>query len=256
MRRSNLPSAVTLAFAFAFVACRAELAVIDPPAPTPIDTPAVDAAIADTSRPPVTDAGREAEASVVPSDCPAPRALGPANVPAGFLRPVKVTIAGVADGDSGRYNFPNAANQGVRMLWVNTEESFGDDMTAFGVQTKATVIKWITDAKDIQIAVQETSTGSGIPDSDPYDRWLSVVFLDGELLQTRIVREGLSAYYTTFGCAGAPFHDALLHSEAEANKNKRGIWGPGPHNDYSIVLAEWIGTRKCRPNPFLAPYCP
>lgn len=236
MRRSILPVVVTLVLA----ACRSE--VVEP-APTTIGTP--------TGK----DAGGEADTSTIPSNCPAPRALGPANVSAGFLRPVKVTIAGVADGDSGRYNFPNAANQGVRMLWVNTEESFGDDMTAFGVETKATVIKWITDAKEIQIAVQETAPGSGIPDSDPYDRWLSLLFLDGELLQTRIVREGLSAYYTAFGCAGAPFHDALLHSEAEANANKRGIWGPGAHNDYRVVLTAWIGTRKCRPNPFIAPYC-
>lgn len=238
MRPPLLPLVVTLAL---LAACSAPLRE---PIPVPDTSPAA------------TDAGDGADTSTIASPCPAPIAIGPANVPAGFLRPVKVTIAGIADGDSGRYNFPNAQNQGIRLLWINTEESFGDDMTDFGVKTKATVIQWINAAKEIQIAVQETARGSGVPDSDPYDRWLSVMFVDGELLQTRIVREGLSAYYTAFGCADAPFHEALLHSEAEANVNSRGIWGPGPHNDYRVALAEWIGTRKCRPNPFLASYCP
>jgi len=187
--------------------------------------------------------------------CPAPKRLGLADIPTGYLPPVKVTIADVADGDSGRYSFPSAQNQGVRLLYVNTEESFGAEMTAFGVQTKGIVIQWINEAKEVQIAVRESFKGSKKPDNDPYDRWLSLMFLDGELLQTRLVREGLTAYYTVFGCAPDPIHEALLHAEAEANTNKRGIWGPGPHNDYRVTLEEWIGTRTCRPNPFKGPYC-
>lgn len=175
-----------------------------------------------------------------------------ANIPSGYIAPVKVTIAFLADGDSGRFNFPNATDRGVRMLYVDTEESGGAEMTAFGVDTKAKVHAWIRAAKKIEIAVQETSPGSGVPHEDPFDRWLSLVFLDGELLQERIVREGLSAYYVQFGCApaGSALHEALLYGEAEANAAGRGIWGPGPHNDYEVVLAKTIGNRTCRPNPF------
>jgi len=257
MRLAPFASLFTLA---ALAACRAD--PIDPSSPGPS---------ASASATPSTEAPRDAapveprdgsapadaatDAPVVARDCPAPARLGLSDVPAGYLRPVKVTIASVSDGDSGRYDFPNAPSQGVRMLYVNTEESFGAEMTTFGVQTKATVVKWITDAKDIHLAVRETSPGSGLPDSDPYDRWLALMFLDGELLQTRLVREGLSAYYTLFGCAPAPVHDALLFAEAEANKAARGIWGPGPHNDYRVVLRQWIGSSTCRPNPYLAPYC-
>lgn len=245
-----------LAVVGAFLAISACQAGTAESVPSPRPEPST-SAYADTegSAPPPPAMDASVDGPLVPSACPAPAVLGPADVPAGFLPAVKVTIAGIADGDSGRYDFPNAKNQGVRMLFVNTEESFGDDMTDFGVQTKATVIAWITAAKDIRIAVREASRGSGTPDLDPYDRWLSLVFLDGELLQTRLVREGLSAYYTQFGCATAPIHQSLLYAEAEANANQRGIWGPGPHNDYRMVLKDWIGTRTCRPNPYLEPYC-
>lgn len=240
MSRTRALVAIALA---SLVACRTETGSGEPDGaakPTPVPIATNDAAVDAT----------------VPNACPAPKLLGPTDVPPGFLAPVKVTIAGVADGDSGRYNFPNAQNQGVRMLFVNTEESFGSEMTDFGVQTKGIVIKWITEAKEIQVAVRESFKGSNKPDNDPFERWLSLMFLDGELLQTRLVREGLTAYYTAFGCAPAPIHEALLHAEAEANANKRGIWSPGPHNDYRAAFDEWIGTRTCRPNPFKGPYCP
>lgn len=238
-------------------ACRDE-----PVDTTPIPPPETDAALptstsdAEPTPPPPADASRAPDAARGDGSCPAPVPFGTSNVPAGYLPAVEVGIVSIADGDSGRYDFPTARDQGVRMLYVNTEESFGDETTPFGVASKATVIGWIRAARSVKIAVRESSPGSGRPDLDPYDRWLSLVFLDGELLQSRIVREGLSAYYTLFGCAPPALHENLLHSEAAANAAKVGIWGPGQHNDYRVVLGQWIGSRTCRPNPFLGPYCP
>jgi endonuclease YncB( thermonuclease family) len=97
--------------------------------------------------------------------------------------------------------------------------------------------------------------GNGMPNTDPYMRILALVFVDGALLQSRIVREGYSAYYALFGCPPSPIHESLLWSEAEAFGAKRGIWAPGHPTDYSKVLAGW-NVRMCRPNPFVAPYCP
>lgn len=202
------------------------------------------------------DVETDADSGASDGSCPPPAKIRPAETPRGYLAPVRVTVSFLADGDSGRFNFPEAPGQEVRMLFVNTEESGGAEETPFGVQTKGIVHKWIRNAATIEIAVREDREGSKTPDVDPYGRWLSLIFLDGELLQTRIVREGLSVYYTQFGCAPAPVHDALLHAEAEANDADRGIWGPGEHNDYEDVLPRWIGNRTCRPNPFLAPYCP
>jgi endonuclease YncB( thermonuclease family) len=191
------------------------------------------------------------------SPCAAPSKVTTANIPPGYLAPVTVTIQHLIDGDSDDFTFPNAAKQGVRMLYINTEESGGDGMTPFGMKTKGIVHGWIRAASKIEIAVRESSPGSGQPDLDPYNRWLSLVFLDGDLLQARIVREGLSAYYTLYGCAPAPIHSALLLGEAEANHADRGVWsGAEQHNDYETVFKQWIGNRTCRPNPFKGqPYC-
>ncbi len=192
------------------------------------------------------------------SPCPAPRKVTTANTPPGYLPPVKVTISRLIDGDSDDFNFPNVTKQGVRMLYINTEESGGEGVTPFGVKVKGIVHGWIRAAQTIEVAVRESSPGSGKPEADTYDRWLSLVFLDGELLQARIVREGLSAYYTLYGCAPDPVHEALLLGEAEANHAQRGIWSPNEeHNDYESVFRQWIGNRTCRPNPFKnQTYCP
>jgi hypothetical protein len=74
-------------------------------------------------------------------------------------------------------------------------------------------------------------------------------------LQERIVREGWSPYYTQFGCAEAPMHNALLWAEAEAKANLRGVWEPNHPTNYMQVMQRWIGNSTCRPNPYLRPYC-
>jgi endonuclease YncB( thermonuclease family) len=197
------------------------------------------------------------DAPVVPSECPPPAKLGPETAPTGFIKAVKVTLRFSVDGDTAHFDFPNDPDKIVRFLFVNTEESSGAETTQFGVETKNIVRGYLQSAKDIQIAVQEDRVGTGVPNTDPFGRWLALVYVDGDLFQTRIVREGLSAYYTLYGCAPAPVHDALLYAEAEANAAGRGIWKPGHPTDYSRVLASWIGSKTCRPNPFKGQrYCP
>lgn len=190
--------------------------------------------------------------------CPAPPTVAPADVAGkGFLAPVKVTYMRTVDGDTAHFVLPPSAplagERTFRFLYVNTEEASGAEQTAFGVATVPVVKGWLAAASDIQVAMQDD--GKGMPNTDPYMRILTLVFVDGALLQTRIVREGYSAYYALFGCAPSPVHESLLYSEAEAFAAKRGIWAPGHPTDYKQVLAMW-GVRNCRPNPFEGPYCP
>lgn len=70
-----------------------------------------------------------------------------------------------------------------------------------------------------------------------------------------MIRDGWTPYYTQFGCAKEPLHDAMIWAEAEAKANERGVWAEGHPTDYSIVLKEWIGSRTCRPNPYKTAYC-
>jgi endonuclease YncB( thermonuclease family) len=154
------------------------------------------------------------------------------------------------DGDTAEFGTQTIPSQKVRFLFVNTEESYGPETTAFGTASSAVIHNYLGDAGTIVLRVREDRGHPGQPSLDPYDRWLSLVFVDGDLFQTRIVREGLSAYYTQFGCAPEPVHSALLYAEAEARANKRGIWRDGHPTDYRRVFERWIGSSTCRPNPF------
>lgn len=213
---------------------------------------------------PLPDAGRDAaivppdagsDAAVVQNPCPAPIAPTPLEVPEGYLPPEVVRLVRVVDGDTAHFMFGDR-EEIVRFLYVNTEESHGEETTQFGLDTEDRAREEITAAHEIVVAVREDRDLPGWPDLDPYDRWLSLVFVDGELYQTHLVREGMSAYYTRFGCAPEPVHTSLVDAEAEANAAHRGIWAPGHPTDYEDVLRSWMGRFHCRPNPYDEPYCP
>lgn len=193
------------------------------------------------------------DAPLADSGCPAPAKITTAQLPVGYLAPERVNLNYTVDGDTAHFYFKSGEHI-VRFLYVNTEESSGADATAFGTATKKAMDGWLRAATEIVVAPRQGKT-AGSPDLDPYMRWLGLVFVDGELLQTRIMREGYGAYYSAYGCAPAPLHEAFIHAEAEANANDRGIWAPGHPTDYRKVLADWMGTNRCRPNPFEGPYC-
>ena len=195
-------------------------------------------------------------APLKPSGCPTPEVVAPADVPAGFLAPQKVTLVRVVDGDTAHFMFPGvAAEVIVRFLYVNTEETHDTRATQFGVNTSSKVEEYLKGAQEIMVAPEEDKKKKGSAHLDTYGRTLALVFADGELFQERLVREGWTPYYTQFGCALDPIHRALVWSEAEAKANERGVWAPGHPVDYSAVLKEWMGSSTCRPNPYKQPYC-
>lgn len=228
-----------------------------------LTTPRADAPKTGVGNPPSSDepdsgaskVDADSPVALKPSGCAEPSSVAPSDLPAtGFLEPKTVTLKYSVDGDTAHFIFPDSGEQILRFLWVNTEESH-DNSTAFGIETAAIAKGYLTGAKAIVVAVEEDKKKPGSPHVDPYNRWLGLVFVDGDLFQKRLVREGLSAYYTQFGCAPSPVHNALLWSEAEARANERGIWKPGHPTDYAIVLRQWIGSSTCRPNPYKTAYC-
>jgi micrococcal nuclease len=201
---------------------------------------------------PLVDAGPQ-----VDSGCPPPQRITPMQVPSGFLATRTVTLQGTIDGDTAHFSWPVTGRITMRFLWVNTEESMGADTTAFGRTTSTAVGEMLRAAREIVVDQQEHATRPGQPRLDQFGRSLAIIFVDGDLFQTRLVREGWSAYYTDFGCAPEPIHSVLLNAEAEARAAGRGIWRAGHPTDYAAVFAQWIPQRNaCRPNPFRnQPYC-
>jgi micrococcal nuclease len=192
------------------------------------------------------------ERPFVSSGCPAPATITASTPISGFLPAVSVDFVRTVDGDTAHF-MVNGTETVVRFIYINTEETHGPETTAFGLATVPIVDRMLR-SSSLKIARQRGRNGQ--PMTDTYGRTLALVFANEELVQTRIVREGLSAYYTQFGCAPEPVHQSLLYAEAEARANQRGIWEPGHPTDYAMVFARWIGNNTCRPNPFLGqPYC-
>jgi micrococcal nuclease len=192
------------------------------------------------------------ERPFVPSGCPAPQTISPSTQINGFLPAINAEFVRTVDGDTAHFMIDGVETI-VRFMFINAEETHGAETTAFGIATVPLVDAMLRSAR-LQLAPQRGTNGR--PARDSYGRTLALVYANGELVQTRIVREGLSAYYTQFGCAPEPVHSSLLFAEAEARANERGIWAPGHPTNYADVLARWIGSSTCRPNPFRAqPYC-
>lgn len=185
---------------------------------------------------------------VLDSGCPAPAKITPSDLPSTYFPAERVNLNYTVDGDTAHFFFASGEKV-VRFLYVDTEETSGAEKTAFGEASKVAVDGFLKAATEILVAPRKTSTGA--PDLDPYGRTLALVFVDGELLETRIIRGGWSVYFAAFKCAPSPIHEALLYAEAEANANDRGIWAPGHPKDYRPELERW----SCRPNPFTSPYC-
>ena len=167
-----------------------------------------------------------------------------------------VTLVHGVDGDTAHFSVDGIETK-VRFLWVDTEEIHGPRATLFGAASARTVTEWMQRAHTLHLMRQLDRTGQ--PHLDAYGRTLALVFVDGELLQARLVREGLSPYYTKFGCAPAPVHQALLWSEAEARDHRRGVWAERHPLDYRAEAVRWLGKARvhgrCRPDPFTEPPC-
>jgi endonuclease YncB( thermonuclease family) len=219
-------------------------------ATTPLPV-AADSGAADTS----SDDASSGDSAVSKSQCPAPKSVAPDAVGAGYLKPETVTLVRDIDGDTAHFKFATRGELDVRFLYVNTEESKTTETTAFGIETGKVVDGYLKAASEIVVVIQADNKNPTQPNLDPFGRTLGLVFVDGDLFQTRLVREGWTAYYTLYGCAADPMHTALLDAEAEANAEKRGIWAPDHPTDYRPVLAKWIHDG-CRPNPFNGAYCP
>ena len=240
MFHSTLRS-LLLSFAAGSVAVACSNASLNTPAPIPFD--------ASTG----VDAGTDAS-TAVQSPCPEPPVITPDDLPKGFLAAKKVTLNYVVDGDTAHFVFPDGKDTTVRFLYVNTEESHGDETTEFGIETAKKIDAILKAGKEFMVAPEE-GTPAGTPLLDTFGRTLGLVFVDGVLFQTALIRDGYTAYYTQFGCAPSPIHESLLYAEAEANANKRGIWQAGHPTSYESVLARWIGKSTCRPNPYKGAYC-
>lgn len=108
----------------------------------------------------------------------------------------------------------------TRFLAIDTPETNIETLgiEPWGIEAKAFTAEALENAAEI---VLEIDDGSDL--YDQYQRLLAWIWVDGELLNGALVREGLAEVRYLYG--DYRYTDDLLELQAEAKSQKRGIWG-------------------------------
>lgn len=153
-----------------------------------------------------------------------------------------VTLAKCVDGDTAWF-YLNDEKIKARFLAIDTPEST-NKIEPYGKEASNFTCTLLTNAKKIEIEYDKKSDKY-----DKYDRHLVWVFVDDELLQDLIIKEGLGKVTYLYG--DYTYTNQLQISQIEAKKEKKNIWSES--NDYLyfiivviILIIIYIFNKKGR----------
>lgn len=136
----------------------------------------------------------------------------------------KVTLEKCVDGDTAWFKLDGETIK-TRFLAIDTPEST-KEVEEFGKEAATYTCNELKNAKKIQIEYDENSDKT-----DKYDRHLVWVFVDNELLQKKIIENGLAEVAYLYD--DYKYTDILKESESLAKSNQLGIWGE--YEDYTYI---------------------
>lgn len=143
-----------------------------------------------------------------------------------YAKKLEVTLDKCVDGDTAWFNLDNERIK-TRFLAINTPEST-NKIEAYGKEASNYTCNMLTNAKKIEIEYDSNSDKF-----DKYDRHLVWVFVDDNLLQEKLLEEGLAEIKYIYG--DYKYLDEIKKVESTAKKNKVGMWSDSK-DDYSIYL--------------------
>ena len=128
-----------------------------------------------------------------------------------------VTLAKCTDGDTAHF-YINGEDTTVRFLGIDTPETVKPNTPEqpFGKEASNYTCNFLTNAKEIRIEYEESNK------TDKYGRSLGWIFVDGVLLQTQLVKEGLAE--VKYLEDHYKYANELKIAEKEAKANSLGIW--------------------------------
>ncbi|MFV0381280.1 MAG: thermonuclease family protein [Breznakia sp.] len=110
----------------------------------------------------------------------------------------------------------------VRFLAINAPE-YTKQQEAYGKQASAYVCDALKNAKSIGLEYETSNL------RDKYDRLLAWVFVDEQLLQERLVSEGLAEVKYIYG--DYKYTNRLYEKEAQAKKQQLNMWSDESYED-------------------------
>ncbi|MBQ8871838.1 MAG: thermonuclease family protein [Bacilli bacterium] len=145
----------------------------------------------------------------------------------------EVTLAKCVDGDTANFNL-NGEVIKARFLAIDTPEST-KEKEPYGKEASNYTCETLTKAKKIEIEYDPDSDKT-----DKYSRHLVWVFVDGELLQEKILAKGLAEVAYLYG--DYKYTEDLQKVEAKAKEKKLNIWSGEIPEDFTEV--EKTDTEK------------
>ena len=140
---------------------------------------------------------------------------------------VEVKFVDSVDGDTAEFEM-NDETIKVRFLAVDTPESVHPtkEVQAYGVEASEFTKKKLQNAKKIELEFDNNSDKM-----DKYNRYLAWIWVDGELLQNLLVKEGLAKVAYLY--ADYKYTEQLQESEKIAKEEKIKIWKDEIKNVFS-----------------------
>lgn len=160
----------------------------------------------------------------------------------------RVTLDSCIDGDTARFIIKNEVKT-VRFLSIDAPEIAHDDVLAepFGEEASIFTCNMLTNASTIKLEYDSKSDKE-----DKYGRVLAWVFVDDELLQDKLVIEGLAEVKYVY--KDYKYSSHLKNVELEAKTRGIGLWatsyvfdktGNDDYEFYVIVVCVSIITLAC-----------
>lgn len=131
---------------------------------------------------------------------------------------IPVKYIKTSDGDTARFEV-NGENVRVRFLGINTPEVAGEDKVEepYGNEAMAYTKNKLDNAKNIEIEYDDNADKE-----DRFGRILAYIWVDGNLFQEELVRNGYAKTYMMK--ANYKYADELKEAERQAKADKIGVW--------------------------------
>ncbi len=129
---------------------------------------------------------------------------------------VSVTLVNCIDGDTAKINY-NGDIVNLRFLAINTKE-IGKNEEPYGREASIYTCNMLKNAKKIELEFDKSSDKY-----DKYGRVLAWIFIDNELLQLNLVKNGYAEVKYIYG--DYKYLSILKEAEGHARVKGLGIWG-------------------------------
>lgn len=137
-----------------------------------------------------------------------------------------VTLDKCVDGDTAWLQV-NGEKTKIRFLAIDTPEST-NKVEAYGKEASEFTCNLLTNAHTIEIEYDEKADKK-----DKYGRTLVWIFVDGELLQNKIIEQGLAQVKYIYG--DYKYTDILKETQETAKQKGIGIWSNSNENTVSYL---------------------